>query len=108
MFTYLLTYLLRGVRGGGFSMLLLLLLKCCFASTETVGLLGTGAQDSRSSGFEDAPLVDFMYLVRACVRGVHAAVVANSKHWFTTSFLQGGRYRKAMLGECCGGPHLAR
>ena len=25
-------------------MLLLLLLKCCFTSTETVGLLGTGAQ----------------------------------------------------------------
>ena len=24
---------------------LLLLLKCCFTSTETVGLLGTGAQD---------------------------------------------------------------
>ena len=23
---------------------------------------------------------------------------ANSKHWFTTSFLQGGRCRKAMLG----------
>ena len=25
--------------------MLLLLLKCCFTSTETVGLLGTGAQD---------------------------------------------------------------
>ena len=25
---------------------ILLLLKCCFTSTETVGLLGTGAQDS--------------------------------------------------------------
>ena len=61
-----------------------------------------------NSDSEDAPLVDFMYFVRAYVRGVHAAAVANSKHWFTTSFLQGGGCRKAMLGVCCGGPHLAR
>ena len=26
--------------------------------------------------------------------------MSNSKHWFTTSFLQGGRCRKAMLGVC--------
>ena len=32
----------------------LLLLKCCFTSTETVGLLGTGAQDGHL-GFHTAP-----------------------------------------------------
>ena len=30
---------------GGTEQRLLLLLKCCFTSTETVGVLGTGAQD---------------------------------------------------------------
>ena len=33
---------------------LLLLLKCCFTSTETAGLLGTGAQDSHLD-FHTAP-----------------------------------------------------
>ena len=28
------------------------------------------------------------------------APTPNSKHWFTTSFLQGGRCRKAVLGVC--------
>ena len=35
-------------------LLLLLLLKCCFTSTETVGLLGTGAQDGHLD-FHTAP-----------------------------------------------------
>ena len=35
-------------------LLLLLLLKCCFTSTETVGLLGTGAQDDHLD-FHTAP-----------------------------------------------------
>ena len=30
-------------------------LKCCFTSTETVGLLGTGAQDVLLDGFHTAP-----------------------------------------------------
>ena len=34
--------------------LLLLLLKCCFTSTKTVGLLGTGAQDGHLD-FHTAP-----------------------------------------------------
>ena len=43
--------------------MLLLLLKCCFTSTETVGLLGTGAQDVHLDSCEDVPLVEFKYLV---------------------------------------------
>ena len=36
------------------SVLSVLLLKCCFTSTETVGLLGTGAQDGHLD-FHTAP-----------------------------------------------------
>ena len=52
---------------------LLLLLKCCFTSTETVGLLGTGAQDVHLD-FHAAPelcrhwqnqLTDFILLALA-------------------------------------------
>ena len=35
----------------------LLTLKCCFTSTETIGLLGTGAQDSHLD-FHTAPGAD--------------------------------------------------
>ena len=37
-----------------FKQSLMLLLKCCFTSTETVGLLGTGAQDGHFD-FHTAP-----------------------------------------------------
>ena len=36
---------IRNGKKGGRGMEVLLLLKCCFTSTETLGLLGTGAQD---------------------------------------------------------------
>ena len=39
------------------STLLLLLLKCCFTSTETVSLLRTGAQDVHLHFHTDRPLV---------------------------------------------------
>ena len=37
-------------------------LKCCFTSTETVGLLGTGAEDVHL-GFHTAPESEFTNLV---------------------------------------------
>ena len=44
--------------------------ECCFTSTKTVGLLGTGAQDGHLDFhtapefcYEDVPLVEFVYLV---------------------------------------------
>ena len=46
-----------------------MLAECCFTSTETVGLLGTGVQDGHLDFYtapelwEDVPLVEFMYLV---------------------------------------------
>ena len=48
------------------------LVECCFTSTETVGLLGTGSREPRTatsiftqhlSSQESVPLVEFMYLV---------------------------------------------
>ena len=35
-----------------------------------------------------------------CMPASVAALFPNSKHWFTTSFLPGGRCRKAVLGVC--------
>ena len=46
-----------------------MLAECCFTSTETVGLLGTGTQDGHLDFHtapelcEDVPPVEFMYLV---------------------------------------------
>ena len=52
-----------------------MLAECCFTSTETVGLLGTGAQDGHLDFHtapelcEDVPLVEFMYRVFTCMPG---------------------------------------
>ena len=59
-------FLRKRYRTAATSLLLLLLLKCCFTSTETVGVLGTGAQDVH---------LDFHTATEHCCHfgGVHAA-----------------------------------
>ena len=47
-------------------MLLLLLFKCCFTSTETVGLLGTGAQDGHLHFYTAPELCPYNIVQELC------------------------------------------
>ena len=54
-----------GGGGGGRNCLQMMMMKCCFTSTETVGLLGTGAQDVRLDFHTDASR-PFIWSSRSC------------------------------------------
>ena len=71
------------------------MVQCCFTSTETIRLIRTGSPGRPPRLSHSSWTLRNAYLL---------GVVANFKHWFTTSFFLGGRCLKAMLGVWGCGP----